>query len=45
MTMWSTEWMTLYVLTILFGNLVVIAIASYANRRSTRQNRADKIDQ
>ena len=38
MTMWSTDWMILYVLTIFFGNLLVIAIASYVNRRSNRQN-------
>ncbi len=45
MTMWSTEWMMLYVLTILFGNLAVIAIASYANQRSKRHSRVDKSDQ
>ncbi len=44
MTMWSTEWMILYVLTILIGNLAVIAIASYANRRSGRHKRADELD-
>ena len=33
MTMWSSEWMILYALTILIGNIAVIAFASHANRR------------
>ncbi len=41
MTMWSTEWMFLYVLAILVGNIAVIAYASHANRRSSERNGPD----
>ena len=44
MTMWSTEWMILYALTILIGNIAVIAFASRANRRNKRRSQTEKSD-
>ena len=39
MTMWSSEWMILYALTILVGNIAVIAIAydPPSNRRNAER--------
>ena len=45
MTMWSTEWMFLYVLAILIGNIAVIAYASHVNRRSNKGSQANSSDQ
>lgn len=44
MEMWSTEWMVLYALAILVGNIAVIAFASHVNRRKNQRNRADNAD-
>lgn len=44
MEMWSTEWMFLYALAILVGNIVVIAFASHVNRRKYQGNRVDNPD-
>ena len=44
MTMWSIEWMFLYALAILIGNIAVIAFASYVNRRNNHRNRAGNLD-
>lgn len=41
MTMWSNEWMILFALTILIGNIAVIAFASHANRGSVEQSKAN----
>ena len=41
MKMWSNEWMFLYALAIVIGNIAVIAYASYASRRKSRRNRVD----
>ena len=45
MTMWSTEWMVLYSLAIVIGNLAVIAIASRANRQNSRTGETENADQ
>ena len=44
MTMWSPEWMILYALTILIGNIAVIAYAGHANRRNSQRNQVEKSD-
>lgn len=44
MQMWSTEWMFLYVLAILIGNIAVIAFASHVNRRKNQRSRVDSRD-
>lgn len=41
MEMWSTEWMFLYALAILVGNIAVIAFASHVNRKNNQRDRAD----
>ncbi|MDE2636891.1 MAG: hypothetical protein OXI30_11050 [Chloroflexota bacterium] len=45
MTMWSNEWMILYALTILIGNIAVIAIANHVNRRSSERRQANNTEQ
>ncbi|MCY3917513.1 MAG: hypothetical protein OXG49_16010 [Chloroflexi bacterium] len=44
MKMWSNEWMFLYALAIVIGNIAVIAYAGYANRRKNQRNRADNLE-
>lgn len=44
MTMWSSEWMILYALTILIGNIAVIAIANHVNRRSSERRQANNTE-
>lgn len=41
MTMWSSEWMVLYALAILIGNIAVILIAGHVNRRSSKRSQAN----
>lgn len=44
MTMWSNEWMILYALTILVGNIAVIAIANHVNRRSSERRQSNNTE-
>ncbi len=44
MKMWSTEWMFLYALAILIGNIAVIAYASHVNRRSSERRKANSTE-
>lgn len=44
MTMWSSEWMILYALTILIGNIAVIAFATHVNRRRSERRQANNTE-
>lgn len=42
MTMWSTEWMILYVVVLIIGYIAIFAFLHFHNRRKNKDTQADK---